>query len=272
MMTTIEMVDVNLDRLPSLAVPAGAVIATQETWNEPVITNAYKTIASLIRDQEVWLNGVHRTANEQLYLLLQRCYHLYKVMSADAAFNKQLKAAIEKHNTERNLGINMESHTMTNIVKVVFGADRRRSSAYSTALRIADAEKVNVMDLPQFLRDSGGVEEVRRKQASEGATALDKVAVAKKYIAAETLAVIDEEAIASKLDCGKLGEQVILVATQDVNGKLNVNALVQGENVTKAVLTAIYNSNHKKWSRGQSSAKAASEEDELEQLINAAAS
>jgi hypothetical protein len=260
--------------LPSINVPANATVSLDDgdaQWVAPVITNAYSAIATLVADQEIWLNGVHRTANEQLYVLLQRCYHLYSLMASDKETNEQLKAAIERHNNERNLGIDEKSHTMTKIIKVVFGADRRRASAYSTALRVALAEKVKVEDLPKFLRDAGGVEEVRRQQTNGGAPKVDKAATATKHISNVTLAVIDEDAISSKLDCGAIGKQVVLVATQDVNGKLNINAVVQTENVAKAVLTAIYNAEHKEWAKQSLEDQSMSEEDELDALIEAAA-
>lgn len=260
--------------LPSITVPANATIsidAGEAEWVAPIITNAYNAIVTLVADQEIWLNGVHRTANEQLYVLLQRCYHLYSLMASDKAQNENLKAAIERHNKERDLGIDTKSHTMTNIIKVVFGADRRRASSYSTALRVALAEKVEVQDLPKFLRDAGGVEEVRRKQTNGGAPKVDKPSIAVKHISNVTLAVIDEGAISSLLDCGKIGEQVVLVATQDVNGVLNINAVVQAEGVTKAVLTAIYNAEHKGWAEKAAQTDGQSEAEELDAIINAAA-
>jgi hypothetical protein len=168
--TTVNFNIADTAAMPSITVPANATVsvdADEAEWVAPVISNAYNTIVSLVADQEIWLNGVHRTANEQLYVILQRCYHLYSVMASDKEQNKNIKAAIERHNNERNLGIDTNSHTMTNIIKVVFGADRRRASSYSSALRVALAQKVEVQDLPQFLRDAGGVEEVRRQQANE---------------------------------------------------------------------------------------------------------
>ena len=153
---------------------------------------------------------------------------------------------------------------------VTSGADRRRASSYSSALRVALAQKVKVQDLPQFLRDAGGVEEVRRKQTNGGAQKVDKVKAAVRQIASVNLAVIDADAISSKLDCGAIGKQVVLVATQDVNGTLIINSVVQTEGVTKAVLTAIYNAEHKEWSKQKEEEQPASEADELDALINAA--
>ena len=271
--TTVNFNIADIATLPSITVPANATIsvdAGEAEWVAPVINNAYNTIVSLVADQEIWLNGVHRTANEQLYVILQRCYHLYSLMASDKAQNENLKAAIERHNNERNLGIDTKSHTMTNIIKVVFGADRRRASSYSSALRVALAQKVKVQDLPQFLRDAGGVEEVRRKQTNGGAQKVDKVKAAVRQIASVNLAVIDADAISSKLDCGAIGKQVVLVATQDVNGTLIINSVVQTEGVTNAVLTAIYNAEHKEWSKQKEEEQPASEADERDALINAA--
>ena len=261
--------------MPSINAPAHAafsVDAGEAEWVAPAISDAYTAIGTLVADQEIWLNGVHRTANEQLYALLQRCYHLYSLAASDKEQNTNLKDAIERHNMERDLGIDTKSHTMTNSIKVVFGADRRRASSYSTALRVALAEKVKVEDLPKFLRDAGGVEEVRRKQTNGGTTKIDKVALAVKNITKATLAVVNEDAISSKLDCGKLGEQVVLVATLDINGALNINAVVQAEGVTKAVLTAIYNADHKNWAANDGQDQSQSEAEELDAIINAAAS
>lgn len=271
--TTVNFNIADIAAMPSITVPANATVsvdAGEAEWVAPVISNAYNTIVSLVADQEIWFNGVHRTANEQLYVILQRCYHLHSVMASDKAQNKNLKAAIERHNNERKLGIDTKSHTMTNIIKVVFGADRRRASSYSSALRVALAQKVKVQDLPQFLRDAGGVEEVRRQQTNGGAAKVDKVKVATKRIADVNLAVIDADAISSKLDCGAIGKQVVLVATQDVNGTLIINSVVQTEGVAKAVLTAIYNAEHKEWSKQKEEVQPASEADELDALINAA--
>lgn len=84
-------------------------------------------------------------------------------------------------------------------------------------------------------------------------------------------AVIVSDQIASVLDCAAIGKKVVLLASQDVNGTLNVNAVVQSENVTKAVLTAIYNDNHKDWQKSGASEQSGSDEAELARLLNAAA-
>ena len=61
--------------LPSIAVPAGATFSVEGAEASKITYGeAFTTLADLIKDQKEWLNGAHRTANEQLYLLLQRCF------------------------------------------------------------------------------------------------------------------------------------------------------------------------------------------------------
>jgi hypothetical protein len=239
-------------------------------WVAPEIANAYIAIADLIADQEEWLNGVHRTANERLYQLLQRCYHLYTLMASNKEQNEHLKDAIEKHIAGRKLAISKGTHTLNKIIKVVFGADRRRASAYCLALRVALSEKVEVADVPQFLRDAGGVEEVRRGQTNGGKPKTNKVEVAKQHTANVYLATLDEPAIASQLDCAAIGKQVVLLATQDVNGTLNINGVVQHDAVVNAALTVLYNNQHEAWAEQDKLNQAQSESAEIDDLINAA--
>ena len=233
---------------PSIAVPANATFSTDSVetpWAAPPITDAYTAIGTLVSDQEVWLNGVHRTANEQLYLLLQRCYHLYSLMASDKTQNKNLKDAIDRHNKERNLGIDEGSHTMTKIIKVVFGAERRRASAYALALRVALSERVEAKDIPMFFRNAGGVEEVRRSQSAK--PSVDKVGIAKSIVTKTVLATVTEPEIVKQLDTGKLGHQVVLIATQGLNGSLEINSVVNTESAVKSALVAIYNAQSKAW-------------------------
>jgi hypothetical protein len=72
--TTVNFNIADIAAMPSITVPANATVsvdAGEAEWVAPVISNAYNTIVSLVADQEIWLNGVHRTANEQLYVILQ---------------------------------------------------------------------------------------------------------------------------------------------------------------------------------------------------------
>ena len=232
--------------MPSINVPAGATISVEQADENGDYVSAYHTIKELIAEQKEWFDGVHRTANEQLYLILQRCYDLYKSMAAGAEDAHKIDKALDQHFLLR--GIENKSDTkLSKIIYCVFGiADRRRVSSYAVALRIADDEDVTVEALPAFFRDAGGVEEVRRSKAADTAT-VDKVKVARDKLS-DSLLVIEDRSLAALLkDKTKHNGKVVLIASQGANGALVINALEDGDAVVNAALTAIYNKNKKEW-------------------------
>jgi hypothetical protein len=81
--------------------------------------------------------------------------------------------------TLHNVAVNKKSHTLHKIVKCVFGADRRRVSAYSIVLRTANVNKIKSADIADFIRNNGGVEEIRLAKNGNALSAKQKAEVAK---------------------------------------------------------------------------------------------
>ena len=65
------------------------------------------------------------------------------------------------HPQLHSIAVNKNSHTLIKIVKCVFGTNKRRVSAYSIVLRTALFNKVKSADIADFVRNNGGVEEIR---------------------------------------------------------------------------------------------------------------
>lgn len=233
--------------MPSIDIPAGATISVEQADEKVDYVSAYHTIKELIAEQKEWFDGVHRTANEQLYCILQRCYDLYKAMAGDAEVAHKIDQALDQHFLLRNIE-NKSDTKLSKIIYCVFGiADRRRVSSYAVALRIADDEGVAVDALPAFLRDAGGVEEVRRSKSADAKVVVNKVDVAKEKLA-DSLLVIEDRSLAALLkDKTKHNGKVVLIASQGANGALIINALEDGDTVVNATLTAVYNKNKKEW-------------------------
>ena len=249
------------------AAAAADAIADAE-WKEPAITSARSAIEGLIKDEQEWFHGVHKAANSRLYVLLQRVYHLYLLMSSDKVFNGHLVKELAKQAKARNLIINPKSHTLKQIVQVVFGADRRRSSAYCLALRVALSEKIKSKDIPQFLRNAGGVEEVRRTKCAK--PRVDKAGIAKSNVTKTVLASVTEPEIVKQLDTAKLGHQVVLIATQGLNGSLEINSVVNTESAVKSALVAIYNAQSTAWATVAADEAQASASQQQADLMNRA--
>ena len=243
-----------------------AAATADAVWIAPVITSARSAIEGLIKDEQEWFHGVHQAANERLYALLQRVYHLYQVMSSDKVFNRHLVNELAKQAKARNLNINPKSHTLNQIVQVVFGAERKRASAYAMALSVALSQKVKAKDIPLFFRNAGGVEEVRRSNSAK--PSVDKVWIARSNVTKTVLATVTEPEIVKQLDTAKLGHQVILIATQGLNGSLEINSVVNTESLVKSALIAIYNSQSSAWEKAAADEVQASAAQQNADLMN----
>jgi hypothetical protein len=205
-------------------------------------TTIYQQLDNLIVQRQVWEDEVFRASNDRLYSILRDCYALY-VKAGTREQAKALTDALAQQANLKGFKFNASAHTLTKIVKCVFGADRRRASAYSIALRAAHAARVKPEDLPAYIRDRGGVEEVRLSKGNAMKPA-DKAAKAADYVATSELAVVNTPAVTAQLDTAKVDEYVLLVAQQGADGSLSVKAVVSVKSVVDAALASIY-SQHK---------------------------
>jgi hypothetical protein len=128
---------------------------------------------------------------------------------------------------------------ITKVVKCVFGVNRRRVNAYSTALRVAIAEKKSVIELPKFFKDHGGIEEVRRKASSTKVKTLDeKVKLGRTVLENEALATVHSDKLNEKFSTTSLEEGVVLLATREDDGSFAIRQMVQTNAAVKSALAA----------------------------------
>lgn len=216
------------------------IAATQQ-----LAVNPYAELTALVAEKKDWEANAYRTSNEQLYRLLQKCYALYKLICSQPAKAKALVEEVDRFISESGSSINSSTHTLSKIVKCVFGADRRRVSAYSLALQVALAAKVNVADIPDYIRNAGGVEELRLAKSPNAMTAKSKADVAANAVVNSEMGHIKLDALSQKLDAAKVGTQHVLIVTQGADGAFAINALVSAPAAVNAALAAYYTANKK---------------------------
>lgn len=200
-------------------------------------------IEQLVAEREVWEQTAFRTSNEQLYALLQRCYGLYKAMEGGSAQAAALRSGLRDYINLKGLSthFNKTSHTITKIVKCVFGSDRRRVNAYSIVLRSALARGVGLMDVTEFIRSEGGVEEIRLAKSPNAMTPKQKAAVATTTVVVNSIGVVSSPALSGLLnDAGKIGSNMVLIGTWQSDGSVVVRAVVESEAVLTAALASHY--------------------------------
>jgi hypothetical protein len=207
------------------------------------VTIGYKRIAKLANERIVWQGNEFRTSNDKLYLLLQNCYQIYMDMAVATDEAKALRDALEKYIVENSIGFAAKTHTLNKIVACVFGVDRRRVGTYGGALKIALKEKVAVSDIATYIRDKGGVEEIRLTKAAGGLTTIKKAQAAMESLAKEKLAVAEGPSLSSRLDAGYIGKPTVFIGTWQADGSVIINAVVLSNSVLNSALACYYSNN-----------------------------
>jgi len=245
--------------------------ANESFQNDSLQTGAVGNISfieQLIIQQQVWADGVFKTSNDLLYSLLAKCYEKYEQMCADNEVGKKLRTDLNDYIVLHNIGVNKKSHTLIKIVKCVFGANKRRVSAYSIVLRAALDKGVKSSELVEFINTNGGVEEIRLAKNGNALTVTQKAEKAKVAVKAEVLAEFESESIAKQLDAANIGEQIVFVASQLANGKFIVNAVSNSTTAVNAVLAAYYSANKTEISNKQAEELTASNDESLTDIVN----
>jgi hypothetical protein len=230
-----------------------------------------KHFEELTVEREAWENTVYRTSNEQLYVLLQKCYQTYKSMIEDTPEAAALRAGLKDYIETKGYMFNTGTHTLVKIVKCVFGADRRRVSAYGIVLRTALAKQISVIDLPEFIRAQGGVEEIRLAKSPNAMTAKQKAAKGAEAVQSATMGVFSSTSLGSKLDAGNIGKTVVLIGTWQADGSVIVRSVVENDTAVNTALACHYSANKGEVKEAAVQAQAANDEQIKQVAITEAA-
>ena len=196
-------------------------------------------IEKLVVQRKDWETNELAAANDGLYRLLQHCLAVNNAMSGTDSTAKALKKGLANYIEEQKYIFKESTPLITKVVKCVFGVDRRRVSAYSSALRVAMAEKVGVMSLPQFFREHGGIEEVRRSATTTKTKTLkDKVRLGRVVLENDVLAKVQSDNLNAHFSNSSLEEGVVLLATKEDDGSFAIRRVVQNSGVVNSALAS----------------------------------
>ncbi len=197
-----------------------------------------EVIDQLAGEREAWEKQEYSRSNEKLYALLQNSFALHNTMVGSDALAKALRKGLANYIDTKKYGFTDSTPLMTKIVKCIFGADRRRVHAYATALLAAKERRVSVIELPRWLKEQGGVEEVRRTAKSGGSSLSVRVSEGKIVLGAEVLAIVHSDKLNAQFSTEKLSEGVVLLATRGDDGTFSIRRVIQADSVVKAALAS----------------------------------
>lgn len=232
----------------------------------------FAAIEQLVVEREVWQANAYRTSNDQLYALLQKCYGLYKAMEGTSVEAVALRGGLRDYINVKGYTFTKSTHSLTRIVKCVFGTDRRRVSTYSIVLRSALAKSVGALDVADFIREYGGVEEIRLAKSPTAMSPKQKAAVATSTVVVNNIGVVSSPALGGLLnDAGKIGTNTVLIGTWQADGSVIVRAVVESDTVLTAALASHYSAIKEAAKAKTVEQKAAAAVDMKQQAIDAAA-
>lgn len=125
-------------------------------------TNALDFIDKLQADQQVWHSGLYASANEKLLALLADCLLAYSKLRDDRRALKVFKIRAK----DLSIPFNAGTHLASIVVRYVFRIHNSRAAVYARVLRAALDEKIAPEQLPAWVTNVGGIENVQRPSKS----------------------------------------------------------------------------------------------------------
>lgn len=137
-----------------------------------------KRFNEVIKLREAWEVGAYKASNDQLYEILASAYELYLHLVSQTNPDDRKSFA----NLLKAKKVDYQSNTPmhTKVVRLVFATSRQRAYTYGRVLFAARKENIAPTNLPDWIRDNGGIEEVKVKSSGK-LTYADKVKADAEY-------------------------------------------------------------------------------------------
>lgn len=231
-----------------------------------------ESLNKLVCEREEWETTAYKKSNDMLYAILQKCALINIAMLGNDKDSKARRAALAEFVVQKGYRFTEATPVVTKVIKCVFGVDRRRVSAYSLVLREATRQGITAVNLPAWIEDNGGVEQIRLGNSGNGKTAKQKADEAKSVMQNQNvLAVVKSELLSELADSNFAEHDCVLLATQQADGSFSVRAVVRSAGVVNAALLAYYNANKAVVQSDIKKQEASNDDNILDEAIEAAA-
>ena len=210
--------------------------------DRPTISNT--TADFKLRSMEAkridWEQGVYRSSNQALYQVLAECLAYSGELPVSMA--KLRNTELAKFYKERGYKYKEDAPLASRVVRAVFGdVNRRRISTYSLVLRQAQKENVGYANLPAWIEERGGIQEIRLSHSATFISSEQKANVGKMYFEGKAdLGTVQSEWLSIEADPSFIGQACVLLAEQQADGSFHVRAVIRNQSALKAAFTALY--------------------------------
>jgi hypothetical protein len=193
------------------------------------------SLDDLLARRKQWEATDYKKANQGLYALLSDCLAVFedKFLKASASEQKTLRLDLIEKLKVGGAKPMKSSTTLSMFVRYVFGADRKRTHRYAYVLKAAISHGVAAKDLPAYLFDEGGVEEVVKKMVvSEEAKAKRAAVETAKGEVKKALEIASTKPYATVPLAGLKGKYAVLLAEPKPDGMANIVGVLSEANDT----------------------------------------
>lgn len=203
-----------------------AKVAFQPTSANVAYANVLiSQLDGLVSKRKQWETTDYKKANEGLYSLLASCLEVFKskFVDADDSDKKTLRSDLTARLTAEGVRVQRNTTTLTMFVRFVFGSDRKRAHGYTYVLKAAISYDVTAANLPSWIVEQGGIEEVRKRMivSEEAQQRKADLSVAQAQVKASI-----EQAVVTPLAklpmSGISGEYALLLAKPEPDGMLSI--------------------------------------------------
>lgn len=224
--------------------------------------DASKPLLNLEAKRIYWEQGAYRTSNQELYGILAECLG-YASITLSTKQAKDRAEALEEFFKTRGYKHSADMPLVTRIVKAVFGnVDRRRISTYSLVLRQAVKESITALDLPTWIEDKGGVQEIKLGHSATYVSPKAKAQIGKQYFDGKvTIGNAKSELLSHVADAEFMGTPCVLLAEQMADGSFDIKAVVRSTSVVNAAYVALYGHQNKVIEAAKKEVEAANDAD-----------
>ena len=197
-----------------------------------------QTLDELIAERMDWELNEYFQSNERLYSILTKCYSIFQSLKGTSDEARLAKKSFNRFIKNNGLNIPDTNHLMTQVIIVVFGGKSRRTSKYSSALRVAADTKVATNELKDFFIEFGGLDEVIRSK-KDGMPRHEK---GRAVLYSNIITTLPGNNISDDININDYSDNdaILLLATYDEDtDDINVLRVIQNNAAIKAAFASL---------------------------------
>lgn len=172
-----------------------------------------------------WEATEYKKSTETLIGLFMSCKDVFEkqFLTASDGDKKTFRAELTARLKADGIRVQSNTTTLTMFVRFVFGSDRKRAHGYAYVLKAVISHEIKTEDMPDWIAEQGGIEEVKRLMVVSEKAIKNREAL--KTAQAEVIATLEQAQVAplAKLPMsGVSGQYALLLAKPEPDGMLSI--------------------------------------------------